>query len=115
MLANRRTHTLDIDPNFNYTDAAILRSNGTLIYRTSDTYSSGNLTPFNQSTSALQVLLMNFKYPPGVSRGDTSGPTVLCRIVNKAATPQVGSAVGWRQSAVALWGMAILSTLLIML
>lgn len=75
---------------------------------------AGNLTPLNQSKSALQVFIMNFKYG-GDGRGDSSGATVLCRIVDKAAESSANSAaVGWRQSTIVLWGMLLLSTLIIM-
>lgn len=110
ILANNLSFAEGISPNGNGT--GVLGSNGTLFYRTTSTYTDGNLNLFNASKSALQVLLMDFRYPPGSSRGQTSGPIVLCQIVDKGAAPDKrGSAPGLRQSVLPLYAITMLSTL----
>ncbi|KAF1938791.1 hypothetical protein EJ02DRAFT_468616 [Clathrospora elynae] len=103
-----------IEPNSNDPNATTLHQNSSLLCHISETYTLENSTLFNQSRSAVQVFVMTFKYWND-PRGDSSGATVLCRIVNKGTKlAPVSAAVGWRQSIVAVWGIVALSTLAIM-
>lgn len=63
----------------------------------------------------LQVFVLRATYAAGVPV-DTNGPTVLCRVVNKDVVVKTSASavVSWRQSTAALWGMVVLSTLVIM-
>lgn len=117
----------------NLTEGGKLHRDDTLLFQTSDTYQSGNLT---QAEGFLHVLVMANKYPdPGTFIGESDTTTVLCRIVNKTAAGEAdnlkdegkdggtnegkdedepGSAAGgWRYSMGAVLGTFVFSALFI--
>jgi hypothetical protein len=99
--------------NHNARDAhtTILRRFDTLFFRTSEPYTTTNLTTFDRSKSALH---MSFKrVNSGDPLGSSSSATVLCRMVDKAAEKE-SAAVGWRQPMFALWSMAVVSVLVVL-
>ncbi|EGP85588.1 uncharacterized protein MYCGRDRAFT_94299 [Zymoseptoria tritici IPO323] len=83
----------------------------TLFYRTSSAYTMDNETAFNDSARALQLLILSPAYGMGPIQG-SSGPSVLCRIVDKETTttsPREGSGALSRPGlpAAALWGLLL--------
>lgn len=57
---------------------------------------------------------MSFEHTSaGDAVGTSSGPSVLCRIVDKPDEKE-SDAVGWLQQMFALWSMAVLSVLVVL-
>ncbi|KJX95399.1 hypothetical protein TI39_contig4116g00002 [Zymoseptoria brevis] len=84
----------------------------TLFYRTSSAYTVDDKTAFNNSARALQLLILAPAYGMGPVQG-SSGPSVLCRIVDKetTTTPREGSGALSRPgllAAAALWGLLLI-------
>jgi hypothetical protein len=111
-----------LDVNCNTNPDAPLRRNGTLYFHTTDTYTADvdSPTPLDQAKGALHVLIMNFEYESG-PRGEMSGPTVLCRIVDNdvdspdsSDSPAPSEAVCGSRPMFALWTAVVLSALVIL-
>jgi len=81
-----------------------LQPYGTLFYSTSHTFTSDNLTLFNEAESAVQLFIMQL-VPLNASKSNTDA-TVLCQIVDKSKT---SAAISWRQSSAAAWAVVMMA------
>jgi hypothetical protein len=125
MILERLLAVLDVNCNAN--PDIPLNRNGTLYFHTTDTYTADvdSPTPLDQAKGALHVLIMSFEYEPG-ARGEMSGPSALCRIVdNDVDSPDSSNspapsdtppseAVCGRRPMFAVWVAAVLSALVLL-
>lgn len=69
---------------------------GPIWWYDTESYQAGNLTLYNQTLGVMNVLVLGFRYEPGVPQEDQvqlAPPTVLCQIVDRSkAVPFVVSA-----------------------
>ncbi|KAI1817292.1 hypothetical protein GGS20DRAFT_592201 [Poronia punctata] len=95
----------------NESKTSSLHRGDSLLYRASETYETAeDPAPLNQAKGALQLFIMHLT-ASNDERGDISGPTVLCRIVDKDA-PGESLAVDWgRPATTAVWGIVLLGAL----
>jgi hypothetical protein len=93
-----------------------LERGDTFYYQTTAYYNATNTTLLDLTKGAVQVLVMRLR-PNIVKTGvvtETYEPSILCQIVEKSAG-QAGAAAAWSVSMASVWGVAVLSTLVVML